>query len=212
MHKSLYGLKQFGRAWYRKFPDVMITLKFKNVTSDTCLFVSEKYDVFILLYVDDILIICHDLSKITELKLKLSNVFQMKDLGEVENFLGLHIHRDYNTNEIEVSMQSYVEKILKNYNMESCNPCKTPIDVNHKIVINTSCPTINPFRELIGSLQYLSLVGRPDISVAVNYFSKFQENPDEQHFLGLKRILRYLKGTLDYKLVYKRQENCEKYS
>lgn len=203
LQKSIYGLKQSGREWFRKFNDVMISFDFKNLTSDSCLFVSKTFHIFVLLYVDDILIMSNDLSEIINLKNELSQIFQMKDLGEVENFLGISIKRNFEKNELEITLRPYVEKLLKNFKMDSCNPCKLPIDVNHKSEIIKINPTSNPFRELIGSLQYLSLVARPDISIAVNFYSRFQENPDEQHFIGLKRVLRYLKGTIDYKLIFK---------
>lgn len=103
----------------------------------------------------------------------------MKDLGEVENFIGLNIKRNLERNEMEITLRPFIEKLLKKFMMENCNPCKLPIDVNYKIetIIQNNSTTDKPYRELIGSLQYLSLVARPDISIAVNFYSKFQENP-----------------------------------
>ena len=207
LNKSLYGLKQSGRAWFLKFNDAMKGLGFKNIVSDACLYQNTSLNIFVLLYVDDILIFGKLISNITLYKEKITSLFKMKDMGEVQDFLGLKISRNMQNREMTISQRRYIEKILCKFGMEHCNPCQIPIDVNIKNDEITSEQTNAPFRELIGSLQYLVLVSRPDIAVAVNYYSKFQEKPEEIHFKGLKRILRYLKGTIDHKLVYKVHEN-----
>jgi hypothetical protein len=133
----------------------------------------------------------------------------MKDLGEVNSFLGLEISRDIIKKKMIISQKKYIEGLLIKYGMKDCKPCKTPIDANFKPSESTCIQTTLPFRELIGSLQYLCLTSRPDICVAVNVYSKYQEFAEDSHYQGLKRILRYLKGTIDHSLIYECKENSE---
>ena len=117
----------------------------------------------------------------------------MKDMGEVKQFLGLEIC--HTADGLEITQASYIEKILNHFNMKDCKSVSTPMGFN--------------FKSLLGCLQYLALMTRPDICFAVNMFSQFQSNPREPHWTGLKRILRYLQGTKTIGLAYHRDRDVK---
>lgn len=105
---------------------------------------------------------------------------------------------------IRINQAAYTRSVLNRFNMINCNAIKTPMDANAKIYANIDdkkLPAADvPYGELIGSLMYLSVGTRPDISFSVSKLSKYLDNPSNEHWLLAKRILRYLKGTIDYVL------------
>ena len=97
LKKSLYGLKQALRQWYKKLDSFMVEHGYDRTASDHCVFVKKFSDgevIIFLLYVDDMLIIGRDIGKIDKLKKELSKSFEMKDLGPAIQILGIKISRD----------------------------------------------------------------------------------------------------------------------
>lgn len=205
LRKSLYGLKQAPRCWNFKFHNVMLKLGFKRCNSDPCLYIksSDKTISIIVLYVDDMLFLSNDRCEMKTLKMKMSEEFELKDMGNVVNFMGLQIKRDRNAGILNISQETYANSILKRFEMSDCNPRAIPIEP--KLDLSPGDPnerTNFPYRELLGSLMYLMLGSRPDLSFSINKLSRFQETPTDEHWSYLKGILRYIKGTSDYELVY----------
>lgn len=131
----------------------------------------------------------------------------MEDLGEAQMFLGIRIDRDVKNGVMKLSQPSYTEAILKRFGMEACKPALTPMASNLQLQKASKEEKLEkPYRELIGCLTYLMVTTRPDISAAVSYFSQFQCNPSHEHWTHVKRILRFLRGTTQHGLVYKKQE------
>ena len=149
--------------------------------------------MFLLLYVDNMILAGKDKYKIESVKEKLKSRFRMKDMDEISTFLGIDIKKSENG--LFLSQSYYMEQLLKRFNMNECNSVKTPIETKLDIYEKDDNALLNErYRELIGCLLNLSQTTRPDLSFAVNYFSKFQCNPKLNHWKGLKRILRYVKG------------------
>lgn len=115
--------------------------------------------------------------------------------------------RDFSGGTLKISQPKYVADLLQRFGMADCKPVATPLEANLKLEKSKHEITQNPYRELIGCLTYLALASRPDISVAVNFFSRFQSAPTDVHWCHLKRILRYLKGTINMGLVYHQHED-----
>ena len=202
LNRSIYGLKQASRSWNQRFDEVISTLGFSRLKSDACVYVSKNGKYYVVLYVDDILVIGKNLDEIKRIKSELSKAFRMKDLGEVENFLGLEISRNFEIGELKISQKAYIEKILSRFGMQDCKQIATPMDVNAKWMKSEDPETNKPFKALLGCLQYLALMSRPDISVAVSILSRFQSCATDAHWSGLLRILRYLQGSKDIYLLY----------
>ena len=202
LNRSLYGLKQSGKCWNDEFSNQVSEMGFRSCSVDPCLYFNKDIEIFMILYVDDILLIGPNTSNIDQIKAKLSEKYKMKDLGPVRKFLNMDIGRIESRKLLWINQEDYIEKILRKYSMENCNPVNIPMDPNITFTENKGPETNFPYRELIGSLQYLTCISRPDISVAVNILSQFQSNPSNEHWMGLKRILRYLNGTKHYRLIY----------
>ena len=172
LNKSLYGLKQASRSWNKRFNDAMAELGFVPLKNDCCIYKSKSKGIILILYVNDILLIAKNIDDISWIKEKLGRLFQMKDLSEVKHFLGMEINRDFENQIIEISQKKYVERLLERYGMAECKPVGTPLDSSTKWSKSEGELTDQPYRELIGCLQYLSLTSRPDICAAVNALSK----------------------------------------
>lgn len=133
----------------------------------------------------------------------------MKDLGQVKQILGLRVTRSNGM--VAIDQEHYIEELLKRFRMEESNPVATPLDVNQKLTKAMKPASAEerekmssiPFKELVGGLQFVAQCSRPDISYAVSVVSSFSSDPGSAHWTAAKRILRYLKGTKDHKLVYR---------
>jgi hypothetical protein len=203
LQKSLYGLKQAPRAWFERFTSHLLTLGFVASVADASLFIlsHESITVYLLLYVDDIIITGNNSTAISNIISQLSTTFELKDLGPLRYFLGLQI--DYKKAGFFVHQHKYLTDLLHKFNMTDCKAASTPIATTPILTTTTtdvlSDPT--PYRSLVGALQYATFT-RPDITFAVNRVCQFMHRPSPAHFVAAKRILRYLKGTLDKGLLF----------
>lgn len=218
LNKSLYGLKQSSRVWNEKLSRVLKKLGLNQSTADQCIFssCSEGKILIVAIYVDDILIFDNDDKARENLKCKLQEHFKMKDIGEATSVLGVRIARSADGS-IALDQSYYIEKILKRFNMIECKPISTPMDANEKLS-SEMCPKTAeerdelkdvPYQELIGSLMFAAQITRPDICFAVSKLSQFNMNFGKQHWQAAKRVLRYLRGTIDKKLCYHKSKTSE---
>jgi hypothetical protein len=212
LHKSLYGLKQAGRAWYEKIHQALVELGFQAFQSDTCIYQLRKGSLAILiaLYVDDLLLLSNSLKGLTTLKRDLSRLFAMKDLGEAHYVLGIQIDRDRTARTLSISQREYVQKVLHRFGMMDSKAASTPLDASAKLT-KADCPAasiapnmafIQQYQSAVGAIMYAMLGTRPDIAFAVASLSQFSSNPGQPHWMAVKHVLRYLHGTIDYKLTY----------
>ena len=211
LDKALYGLRESPRAWYDCFDVYLKKLGFKRSKFDCCLYVlkNENDMIYIILYVDDLLICCRNEEKIKYIKNLLSNKFRMKDMGKVKTYLGINIEYDCEKNVMTLSHQNYIESLAEKYKIKNLKLYKTPMEVNLKIEpAQVTCDDLK-YRNLIGALLYISSGTRPDISYSVNYLSRFQNCYNESHFKYALRILKYLYLTKDLKLTYSKNETNE---
>lgn len=176
LKRSLYGLKQSPKCWNTRFHEFIVTLGFHRSRSDYCLYIWSKKNsiVYLVLYVDDMLIAGNDEHKINSIVDDLKFEFKMKDLGQVRRFMGLNVTFDKESNLLVVDQNHYIQKIIDQFEMSDCNPCLTPIDANLKIKKENNGPTTKPFRELVGSLMFLALGSRPDISFVVTHSAAYK--------------------------------------
>lgn len=210
LHKSLYGLKQASRSWNIRFNGFIERLGFTRSSNDLCLYYrgSGKQQVIIVLYVDDILIVSPSEKLVCTIKQCLAREFEMSDQGAVKHFLGMKIDRDLKNKVLCISQQRYLESLLIRFEMQNCRPVSTPIENKLKLPKGEESKRISkPYRELVGCLMYVALTSRPDLAVAANFFSQFQVCPNEEHWVHLRRVLRYVKGTLSFGLCYRGKEN-----
>lgn len=147
-----------------------------------------------------------DQSKITELTEYFSRNFQSKNLGEIRYCLGIEFSQ--NEDGITMNQSGYINDILNRFGMKDSKPVTTPLDYSCKLVKGDSVLHDKkfPFRELLGMLMHLAVCTRPDIAFAVNHLSQFNNCYDETHWKAAKRVLRYLKGTSNIGLSFKRSK------
>jgi hypothetical protein len=201
LKKSLYGLKQAPRAWYQRFADYVATLGFSHSISYHSLFIYRQGNdmAYILLYVDDIILTASSAALRQSIISKLGSEFAMKDLGPLSYFLGISVTR--HSGGLFLSQKKYAKEIIERAGMSSSNPSPTPVDTKAKLSISSGNPYHDPteYRSLAGALQYLTFT-RLDISYVVQQICLFMHDPRTQHMSALKRIIRYIKGTVDFGL------------
>lgn len=209
--KSLYGLKQGPKCWNRRFDTFATSLGFKKSAADSCLYILESNEitVYLLLYVDDMILASSSQAELNKLVAAFSSEFDMKDLGQLSKFMGMRINYDVYRGLLSLDQEEYIEQILAKLNMSQCKAVSTPIEsLPHIEKADPANFTEHPYRTAIGMLMYLVLCTRPDLAFAVNYFSRFQDAANDQHWNYVKRVLRYLRGSSDVKLVYRRSEDA----
>ena len=119
LKKSIYGLKQASHQWFLKFDKIVTSLGFVKNKVDQCIYlkVSGRKSIFLILYIDDILLASSDLSLLNETKMLLSNSFDMKDLGETSFVLGIEIIRDRSRGVLGLSQKGYISRVLERFSM-----------------------------------------------------------------------------------------------
>jgi len=209
LNKALYGLKQAGRQWHRRLRQELQKLGLTPINGDSSVYTAKRDEKLVLIatYVDDLIIASNDTDWIQDIKRKLKESFELRDLKRINYCLGLEFTQNHEG--IFICQNGYSKNLLQKFGMEDCNPVKTPIDISQKLGEPSELlsEADYPFRELIGSLMYLSTCTRPDISYAVNSLSQFNNNFGNEHWIAAKRILRYIKGTLDYGIMYTRSDS-----
>jgi Reverse transcriptase (RNA-dependent DNA polymerase) len=193
LKRSLYGLKQFPRAWFDRFSKVVIKEGYLQSNADHTMFIRKNWRKLcvLIVYVDDIVLTGNDTMEMGRIKDSLATKFEMKDLDALRYFLGIEVVSS--SNGVFLSQQKYVLELLHEVGMLGCRPTNTPIDPNHGLKGVSDQVDWERYQRLVGRLIYLSHT-RPDISCAVSVVSCYMHDPRVVHQKAVYRILRYLKG------------------
>ena len=204
LKKSLYGLKQSGRNWNATLHNHLKHNGFVQSIADPCLFTKSVNGeiIYLLVWVDDIVLASSDPQLMANTKSHLSQEFRMKDLGQLNHFLGIDFNRS--NGQISMSQEEYIEKILKKFGMSDCKPRGTPCEANPNAYENEDDEVVDQtsYREMIGSLIYAMVCTRPNLSYAVTKLSQHLACPTAADLTMLKHVFRYLKKTSNYCLTY----------
>lgn len=202
--KSLYGLKQSPRAWFKKFTWSMKKQGYIQGQADHTLFTKFSHNgkvVVPIVYVDDI-VLNGDAAEMARVKEKLTVDFEIKDLGFMRYFLCMEVAQS--NNGLVVSQSKCILDLLKETGMSGCRPADTPMEPNVKlwgegdVLVDTG-----RYQRLVGKLIYLSHT-RSDIAFSVSVISQFMHSPLEEHLETVSKILRYLKGNPEKDLFFKK--------
>ncbi|GJY48511.1 retrovirus-related pol polyprotein from transposon TNT 1-94 [Tanacetum coccineum] len=203
LNKALYGLKQAPRAWYDLLSKFLLSQEFSKGIVDPTLFIRRqgKDILLVQIYVDDIIFasttpeLCDQFSKI------MCSKFKMSMMGKISFFLGLQISQS--PSGIFINQSKYALESLKKYGMESCNPVDTPMVEKSKLDEDTQGKAVDPthYRGMVGILMYLT-ASRPDLTFVVCMCARYQAKPTEKHLHAVKRIFKYLRGTVNRGLWY----------
>ena len=213
LKKGLYGLKQAARCWNGTLDKFLKSRGYLQSGADECVYiktVKNEIDgsinfVILAIYVDDIILVSNSPDMLGEEKSIICEMFDMVDNDEISFCLGMSIQRDRVNKVLNISQQKYIENTLVKFGMDKCRPVATPIEPGTKYYKTSEDDELfdtKTYQMAIGSLTYAALATRPDISASVNIMSQFMSNPSMTHWTGVKRILRYLRGTSNYGLRY----------
>jgi len=180
----------------------------KKTAADMCVYVKGSGEnlSIIAVYVDDILIASKNAESIKSLKEHLRKQFDITDRGEAKYCLGMEF--SVKQGEVSIGQSAYISDLLQRFGMTDCRAVSTPMALSTRADVDNDQGATNdeslPYRELVGALMYLAVCTRPDISFAVSYLSQFCQNFGRQHWVAAKRVLRYLKGTRNLGLIYRK--------
>jgi ATP-binding cassette subfamily B (MDR/TAP) protein 1 len=168
--------------------------------------------IILLLYVDDMLIAGASMKEINKLKRELAQEFEMKDLGPARQIIGMRISRDRAAGTLTMSQEKYINKVLERFRVQDAKPRITPLGTHLKLSKAQAPKTQEerdymatvPYSSTVGSLMYVMVCTRPDIAHAVGVVSRYMENPSTAHWEAVKWLLRYLKGTSNMALCFKK--------
>ena len=212
LQRSIYGLKQASRSWNIRFDQAVKEFGFDQNVDEPCVYkkASGSTIVFLILYVDDILIMGNDIPAMSSVRIWLHGCFSMKDLGDATYILGIRIYRDRSRRLIGLSQSLYIDKVLMRFSMGESKKGFLPL--SHGIVLSKEmCPKTEeqkgrmsriPYASAIGSIMYAMLCTRPDVAFPLSLTSRYQSDPGDGHWSAVKNILKYLRKTKDVFLVY----------
>lgn len=187
LKKSLYGLRQAPRCWFKKLTTALKGYGFQQCRSDYSLFTY-------VIYVDDLIITGNQPASVEFFKTYLASCFKMKDLGLLRFFLGIEVAR--NRTGMYLTQRKYALEIIEDTGLLNSKPATFPVEQNHKLALSKSTLLPNPqkYRRLVGRLIYLG-VTRPDLAYSIHVLSQFMQAPREEHWQAALRVVRYLKGS-----------------
>lgn len=202
--QSLYGLRQSANLWNQKVKSFVDTIGFKPSTADSSVFINDR-GIIIALYVDDILVFGKATKDIKQVKEKLMEFHPMKDFELVKKILGIRITWLPNGG-IRLDQEFYATQMIQEFGMDQSRDRILPLGPS--IDLNTSSQRLprelhSKFRRIIGRLTYLAGATRPDIQFPVNRLSQHLAEPTKVHLEAVKRVLRYVRGTIKYAIIYR---------
>src|SRR5882724_1070542 len=215
LNKALYGFPKAARVWCEDFKDKLRTLRYEPLESDPGVFLrkSAKGIIAIDTHVDDGTGICSSEEEELDLKHGIQNFYKIKEKDTSKPFkvLGIRVMRDPHNGTLKLSQPEYIKSILQRFDMTNCNPVVTPVDKGSHLQDGkkTAFENEKQYQALTGSLTYAAMSTRPDIGYITQYLSQSNKNPSERDWLAAKRVLRYLKGTKDTGIVYRREATME---
>lgn len=208
LNKSLYGLKQAPHIWFKEVKDHFNQISLKSGDADPNLFIGRG--VFVLLYVDDMLIIGKH-GNLNSVKSDIMNKWSCKALGPVDTFVGIQVERNRQKRTLRIHQTAYTTKLIQRLGMEKSIPKDLPLpagtvlspstkdDIHQTLKDDDICL----YRQIVGSVLYISNGTRPDISYAVGQLARFMSDPDSNHLSMAKHLLRYLNGTRSLGIKYR---------
>ena len=206
LNKSQYGLPNSSYEWYSTFVSFLLNNGFTQSKIDQCIFYTNDYQVFLVLYVDDILLLSLMLEFINKIKNLIRTKFQFRDKASIKSFLGIEFK--YDQQRLMMSNKSKIMNLCEQYKDMLPRATKVPI-VSTELIMKPS-PTskhVHTYQSIIGSLNFIACRTRPDLTIYIHKLSKFMRSPTEHQFQLLLNLLAYTINTANYELIYETRSN-----
>lgn len=203
--KALYGLKQAPRTWHTRLHEELTEMGFVPSEADASLYSHTTEEAFIVVYVDDILIVTRGNVLANKTKERLTAAFNARDLGEATYYLGMNIIRDRVTRSIKITHEKMIIDLASKYDLKECKPRDIPMSLGTRLTREDGDPlntTLCSYPSLVGALLYLAVTTRPDIAFAVGALSRYMSCPTTVHWDVAKGVLRYLACKPDLGITY----------
>lgn len=210
LYKALYGLKQAPRAWHEHMHEQLVQLGYSVSVADPGLYLCTRDEpagerIVLLVYVDDMLLASPSAEAVEQAKEVLLSTFDARDMGSMSDFVGMHITRNLQQGTLKISNERMIADLLQKYGMSDANGREVPLSRGAVLKRDEGKPLDQrqyPYSALVGSLLYLAITVRPDISYSVGVLSKYMSCPTMSHWLAAKGVLRYLAGTPSVGITY----------
>lgn len=195
LNRSLYGLKQAARVWNSTVKEILIGLGFQQSEADACLFtkrLSNGVWIYLLIYVDHMIIVCKDGQQIVQLEEELQRCFEIYSLGEVSQFLSIKVTKDKH-GVYSLSQQCFIQEIAGRFGLNGAKMSKYPVDPGYFRQQEGNALADNvQYHSLVGALLYITTNSRPDIAAAVSILIRRTSQPAQRDWVELKRAVLYL--------------------
>ena len=200
----IYGLKQSGRNWNSVLHSYLVIAWFTQSQADYCVYtkITNESLTVVIIWVDDLIIASSCIDTLMNVKKNLGTRFKMKDLGKLAWFLGLEFI--FEEGVIKMNQTQYIRKVLSKFNIENCKPRSTPCEMSKVTEDDSDLANVRLYREIVGSLVYIMTATRPDLCYSVTKLSQYLNKPTVMHLNTAKHVLRYLKGTVDRNLIFRK--------
>src|SRR5579862_1368518 len=208
LNKSLYGLKQAPRIWYLFLCGVIVGLGFVALETDPCIYV--RGEIILEVYVDDIKIAGPNSIKCNEIFQELSQQINVESKGPIQSFLGINVIRNWEKHLIGLNQGAYIDRLVEEFELSTAKVTRTPLEQSLPLLAakpGEKMCNIDYYQRLVGSLNHLAVFTRPDIAFSVSKLAQFNSNPSATHLKAALHVVRYLKGSRNLCIVYKRQEH-----
>jgi hypothetical protein len=197
--RALYGLRDSPALWYRDFASTLDELGLVGCKEEACIFTDPKRKVLVVFYVDDVQVLYHkkNQKEAQEVIDGLKSAYEIRDLGDVEWFLGVRIVRDRAARKLWLLYDTYLQKVAQKFNLANGKCPSTPLPF-YDLVKNTGTAlleTVKEYQEKVGSVLYTAIMLRPDVAFAASQLSHFLTNPSREHMNAVDWTIRYLFGT-----------------
>ena len=220
LRKSLYGLKQSSRQWYKTFDAHLLNIGFQKSSYDSCVYIKAedgKAVTYLVFYVDDMLVGAKNLAQINMIKRELQKQFEMKDLGEARRILGMDIHRDRGKGELWLMQTDYLSKLVQKFYMQHSKSVSIPLGQHFKLSTDQAPKTDEersemqdiPYANIIGSIMYCMICTRPDLAHGMSVTSRYMKDFGREHWSALKWLLRYISGSKEIGILFRQQKESE---
>ena len=209
LRRALYGLRQAPRAWHIRLKQELEDIGFLASDADPGLFTlcNKTDNVYLLVYVDDISVACKDRASADLVVASLKAAFNVRDLGEATYFIGIKLIRDRSLRALKINQERLASELVSKYGLELGKTKSIPLSTGIKLYHEEDDlldKTKFAYAELVGSLLYLAVCTRPDITQSVGALARYMAKPSTTHWQAAKGVLRYIAGTVDYGINFKR--------